>query len=262
MRWILCFSLLANPAFAEQVSTSWGEMQLNANFVGTKSNFSQPLFLVLHGTWAHSGMEIVEATQQGLADRGYASIAPTLSLGESNRKGFRDCAGPFPMRHEHAIDELGVWLAYLRGLGYREVVLVGHSRGAAQVSLFQRRENNPMVRGLVLLGPMVFRDSGIDLPNDRILHCQNAEADPSAIRSYHTSNPPKHTPKLLEGVNVTTLVLLGSEDEVAKWHDTEISVVRDRDRQSVHVIEGADHFFRDLFLDEILDLVAEVRWSH
>ena len=130
--WLTLVSAL--PAQGEVVHQEINGLRVSASLVLAEEAAPQgPVFLILHGTWAHAGMEIIEGLQTGLAERGFSSLAPTLSLGESDRSGFRDCAPPFHMRHEDAVEELGVWVQYLKGRGYGELVLVGHSRGAAQV---------------------------------------------------------------------------------------------------------------------------------
>ena len=261
MRWLFSLAaFLASACLAQEVTTEWKGLTLNANLVVVDDVGKRPVFLVLHGTWAHSGMEIIEATQTGLADRGFSSIAPTLSLGESDRTGFRDCSSPFDMRHEHAVDELGVWLEYLARQGVESVVLVGHSRGAAQVSLFQNQQPASMVSGLVLMGPMVFRENDHQRSGNRFLQCEDVQVTEDVIRSYYAADPVKHTPDLLHHIDVPVMVFLGSEDEIARWNQSEVSDVDRRDKQSVHVVEGADHFFRDLYLDDVLDKVVEYRW--
>ncbi len=260
MRWLVLLPFLATQSFADEISTEWQGLKLNANLVLAESDSSQPIFLVLHGTWAHSGMEIIEAIQAGFADRGFSSIAPTLSLGESDRTGFRDCSPPFNMRHEHAVDELGVWLDYLQQQGFESIVLLGHSRGGSQVSLFQSEKQSALVKGLVLLGPMVFRDKEPPRDRNKLLQCEDVKVDAEVVSSYHSADPIKHTPDLLKVVGVPAMIFLGEEDQIAIWNEDEISEVRERAEQTVHVIDGADHFFRDLYIDDVLDLVADYSW--
>ncbi len=268
--------LVSAPLAAEEVRLQQGDLTLVAKRVGGTA--SGPVFLILHGTWAHYGMEIIQALQAGLAERGYSSLAPNLSLGLDARTGFRSCDGNYPMRHDAAVQELAAWVELLEGEGVQELVLVGHSRGGAQVALYLQAPAS-IVRGAVLLAPMVFdaaavleqftRDNGADVaarlqsaadmglvgPVD-FLNCADARVPAGTLRSYYGPEPVKHTPALLAGIEVPVQVFLGTADEVARWSSAEIEHAESRPNVRVHEIEDAGHFFRDLFTEDVLDLVT------
>ena len=264
---------------AEQISLRYGELTLLANRVGAED--AGPLFLILHGTWAHYDMEIIRSLQEGLAERGYRSVAPNLSLGLSARKGFRDCDGNYRMRHEDAAAELAAWIEHLKAEGEGDIVLVGHSRGGAQAALYLQNAD-PVVRGAVLLAPMVFdtqvqldefsRVNGVEaaaalraaadddvLGPLQFLSCADARVPAATLRSYYGGKPEKHTPLLLTGVDVPVQVFLGSADEIARWSARDVEVASALPHVSVHQIEDAGHFFRDLFAEDVMDLMVTGR---
>ena len=127
---ILCMTL---PAQAADLQSMFDGRVLNASLVQPDDDRDEA-FLIIHGTWAHHGMEVVQALQQGLADRGEASLAPTLSLGQSDRKGFLGCAPSMTPDERTVAPEIKHWLDDLSARGYRTVTLLGHSRGALQAA--------------------------------------------------------------------------------------------------------------------------------
>ena len=237
-------------------------------------------FLIIHGTWAHHGMEIVKALQQGLADRGEASLAPTLSLGQSDRKGFFECSPTMAPDERTVGPEIRHWLDDLGARGYRTVTLLGHSRGALQAASVLIERPDPRVTRLVMIGPMTWRykevvasyrvqgEVTLDLllkrareaPQAKIaplqlLACSGVGTTGSVFLDYYDPGIVRHTPALIEHVRIRTDVVLGTEDEIASWTTEEIADARLRRNVRLIRIDGADHFFRDLYMDEVLDSV-------
>ena len=253
MRTFVLLVLLAASAHGEVVEQSHGNLIVTANLEGSASeDRDRPVFLVLHGTWAHAGMEIIQALQGGLADRGFASLAPTLSLGESRRAGFRGCREPFLMKHGDAVAELALWAGYLEAAGHTHIVAVGHSRGGAQVALFQAEAPRPSVKRLELLAPMVFREPRTLEPG-QFLNCRDVTVPADVRAAYYSAKPEKHTPALLEKVSIPVRVFLGTEDEITQWTAAE----KEAASAGTVDIDGAGHFFRDLYLDDVLDVMVE-----
>ncbi len=269
------FFLLALTARAEQVSLEIDGLTAYASY--QSGTAAAPVYLIQHGTWAHYGMELIAAMQASLADRGYASLAPNLTLGLDRRQGFRDCRPPFP-RHQDAVGEIGAWVDYLAARGHREVIVVGHSRGGAQVASYLT-DPAPVVVAGALLAPMVFRgaeqgarfaeENGMSLAAAaastdeagyvgpvRLLQCEDVRVALTTLMSYYGEVPEKHTPRLLEAIGVPVTVYLGADDEISRWTNPEIDAARSADHVTLHQIEGAGHFFRDLYLEDVLDLLV------
>ena len=274
-------ALLPRPALAEPVQVTHQGLTLNANY-RVPAAARERIFLVVHGTWAHSGMEIIVALQDLLAERGIASLAPTLSLGQDNRGGFLACAPELTPNHAAALEEIDHWVGYLDRQGWQSVVVVGHSRGGAQVAWYQASVRNPLVAELVLLAPMAWRQSEIAATYDaqstvpltavleaaeqssrqrigpyRLLRCNNVLAPPSTFLSYYGDGIPKHTPVILRNVSVPVRVFLGTEDKVTRWSDEDRQLLATQTNVAIINIDGAGHFFRDLYLDDVVDQFME-----
>ena len=284
----LALVLATSPVFAEEVTLPYGGLTLSANLETTGSGWSQgPVVLMTHGTLAHGGMEIMQGLQKALHDRGISSLALTLSLGLDQRQGMYDCAQPHTHRHTDALGEIGAWLDWLKAQGVSRVSLLGHSRGGNQAARFALSQPAAPLTQLILVAPQTWSEAdtradyqaryGQDLgplleraralkadgkadtllnPVD-FLYCEKAAASAAAFLSYYAPDPAMDTPSLLPEIPIPILVVAGSEDQVVKGLVAKVEPRADGQRVQLLVLEGADHFFRDLFVEDIADAIQE-----
>lgn len=247
---------------------------------------SGPLVLLTHGTLAHGGMEIMQALQTGLFDQGIASLAINLSFGLDNRRGMYDCEVPHTHRHTDAMGEIGAWLAWAKAQGAKEVVLLGHSRGGNQTAWFAAENDDAAVKQVVLVAPATWsRDEmhegyrksygkelkpvyerarklvdgrrGQDvLEGVDFLYCPGAKVTAASFTNYYGDEPRMDTPGLLNKINERVLVIAGSEDTVVSGLIPKTQPLADSGKVELVVIDGADHFFRDLYADEVVDAIV------
>ena len=109
---IISVFLSINPIKASSVQIIEKDQILNAEFKEVE-NKEAPIFLILHGTFAWHGMELISALQENLFENDFGSLAFTLSLSENNRKEFFDCSHQILSKHEDAQLELDLWLTWL-----------------------------------------------------------------------------------------------------------------------------------------------------
>ena len=271
---------LSLPTLAELVQIKLAELNLNGNLVAAEDK-QQAAFIIVHGTWAHAAMELPATLQGLLEDEAYASLAITLSLGVDNRQGFFDCKSPIVHGHEEAVDEIHAWYLFMREQGYSKVVLIAHSRGGAQAALYQQRYPQDSLAALVLIAPMTWQ-KGVEAKAYRdkysvnldellaqveqyqqagkalfippgTLYCDKTPASPSAFISYYSAMPEKNTPALLGNTAVPTFVYLGSEDPLSVSFAEQQALFSAKGNITVVTIAGADHFFRDLYADELIE---------
>ena len=62
---------------------------------------------------------------------------------------------------------------------------------------------------------------------------------------------------MLPAIRKPTIVFAGSEDKVNPPLEAKAAAVADGDQVKLFVIDGADHFFRDLYADEIVEIIVE-----
>jgi pimeloyl-ACP methyl ester carboxylesterase len=272
---------------AAEVKIPYGGLTLNANLeLADGKTVADGAVLITHGTLAHNGMEIIQSLQGLLKDRGLSSLAINLSLGLSDRHGMYDCKVPHTHRHADAAAEIGAWVQWLRQQGAQRVVLLGHSRGGDQTAWYASEKPDPTVTAVVLVAPMVqdaedittgYRKSfnkeltpivdrardmvakgqGRDLmkPVD-ILYCADTAATPESVLSYHTFDPRFRTPELVGKIGVPVLVVVGGADDTTPGLDKVFGPLIQPGKVEMVVVEGADHFFRDLYGEEVADAVV------
>ena len=287
---LFIISGLSVPVLADEVKLPYQGMTLNASLEKSADSWpAGPVVLMTHGTLAHSGMEIMAGLQSMFADRGISSLAINLALGLDDRPaGMYDCATPHTHRHTDGVAEIGAWLDWLKKQGAEKVALLGHSRGGNQTARFAATTPDPVVTAVILIAPQTWSadyaaadyekrygkplapvlaraqklvDAGKgDTPMDPVdfAYCEQTSATAAAFVSYYANDPDMDTPRVIPGIGVPVLVVAGSEDTAVKGLPEKVGPLADGERVRLLVVDGADHFFRDLYSEDIADAVAEL----
>ena len=262
----LSISLAAKP-----VQSFYKGLTLNANWQDMGKQQSTA-FLILHGTWATHKMELPSKLQELLAEQGYSSLSITLSLNINNRTKSPDCNNTLTSGHTDNLDEINHWLSFMKNKGYENIILVGHSAGGSQIANFSSTTKDLAVKAQVLIAPMVW--SASDMPIDavnlakttqqdiigpvKLLFCDSAMVTAKAYQSYYLSDPVKNTPTLISTTKLPTYVYLGSEDKrITSNFMQQKALFQSNKAVTVKIIDGAEHFFRDLYAEDIIDDLIE-----
>jgi pimeloyl-ACP methyl ester carboxylesterase len=263
----------AATARAEPVQIKPSLLRLNGNLeLPPGKTASDGVVVLVHGTLSWHGQETIAALQKNLKARGVGSLAITLSLGIDDRRGARRC----DVVHDYAIAgakrEVGLWIEWLKGQQAKYVDLLGFSRGGAQVAAFAPEFQFPNLRKVVLLAPAFAtsleqaeaykRTYGHDLAPELedarknplakrtadFLTCKQAPVLNATFLDGYSEMPPS----LAARTGHQTLVIVAGKDEVvpdlAKRLPSSVKPV---------VIDGADHFFHDLYGEDAADAVAK-----
>jgi pimeloyl-ACP methyl ester carboxylesterase len=284
----LALGLALNRALAEEVKLQHGDLTLNANLEKVGDNWPEgPVILITHGTLAHNAMEIIEALQGLFAENGYSTLAMNLSLGLTDRHGMYDCATPHTHKNTDALDEIGLWLEWLKKEGARKVVLLGHSRGGNQVAWFAAEHDDPAVTAVVLIAPLTWNEAYAAKDYERrygkplapvlnearkraasgqaeawlehtdFLYCKDTRVSPQAFLSYYAPDPHLDAPYLFPSIKKPVLVFAGTEDQVVKDLAERLAPLAEAETIRLQAVDGADHMFRDLYAEELVEAVAE-----
>lgn len=247
------------------------------------------VILMTHGTLAHGKMETLANLQSVFAERGWNSLSITLSLGIDRRTGFYPCRSIHTHQHTDALDEIGAWINWLKSEGAENFVLFGHSRGGNQTAWFAAERLDPSISHVVLLAPTTWSlgnaikdyadryeklldrvvkkaEKAIDegrggqtIDYISLLYCPCTEATPETFLSYHKPDPRFHTPNLLPQIKVPTLVIAGSADKVVSNLPEAVTPLAGASNSlSFTLIQDADHFFRDLYAEDIADAMEKL----
>ncbi len=278
--------LSATATAAEEVTLAHAGLTLNANLENAGGEWQKgPVVLMTHGTLAHGRMEIMQSLQSALKDRGISSLSMTLSLGLDKRQGMYECATPHSHKHTDAVEEIGAWLGWLQSQGVAKVALLGHSRGGNQSARYAAAHPDAPVTAVILVAPQTWTEAyaaedyqkrygkelapqldrarrldaegkgGSLMEHVDFVYCPDSSATAAAFLSYYAPDPRMDTPHLIPEIKAPVLVIAGSEDDVVTGLVERVQPLADGKRVTLTVLDGADHFFRDLYADEIADAV-------
>ncbi|HPE62011.1 MAG: alpha/beta hydrolase [Thiothrix sp.] len=280
---------LAMPLPAEEVTIEQDGLQLRAdwNLAGGKGP-QDGVVLMLHGTLAHNRMEIVKTVSGLLNEAGYNTLAVNLGYGIDKRaEGMLDCTVDHRHRHADAVTELNAWMDWLKAQGVTKVAVWGHSRGGNQVAWFAgEHADDPVLDKVILVAPATWNaeqeaqayagrygvsldavlgqaqalvdagegDTLMELPG--FVYCERAKATAAAVLGYYQPDERRDTPTLLSKITRPVLLIMGSADEVVPDLPARLEGVS-QDGLRLETIDGADHFFMDLYADEMTELITD-----
>lgn len=280
--------LLPGFAAAENVSLKHRGLALNANLeMAPGKSMKDGVILMTHGTLAHGRMEIMAALQETMKARGYNSLSVNLSYANDNRAyAMYDCAQPHAHKHSDAAGEIGAWSDWLKSKGAAKIAVLGHSRGGNQTAWHVAGKPNAAVKAVILVAPGAwtadylakeYRDrfgqelgpvltkakaavksgkGAAPMAKTGLLYCKDAQVTAASLVSYHDFDPRMETFKQLRKMRRPVLVIAGSADDVTPGIAEKVKPLADGQRVHLVSIEGADHFFRDLYAEEAADAIA------
>jgi pimeloyl-ACP methyl ester carboxylesterase len=282
---ILC--LAAAPLAAEEVKTRHRGITLNANLeLAPDKGLEDGVILIVHGLLAHNRLELITALQRDFKKRGLSTLAINLSLGVDDRHGMFDCGRLHAHRPADALDEIDSWIGWLKTNGATDIILLGHSQGGAQVALYAVERREGSVAAVVLLAPATFnaervaadyeqrfgaplaplvaraeallREGRGETPIDRIgfLSCANTTATASSLVGWYAPSPLRNTPTLLPRIRQRALVVAAGADSVVPDLTQQLNTLPPQRNLTVEVVDGADHFFLDLYGEEAVDKIV------
>ncbi len=289
----LLLTIAPRPAAAaEQVQIEHRGINLLAHLqLADGSSLADGALLMTHGTLAHGRMEIMATLQDLLAERGLNSLSITLSLGQSERRGMYDCTSLHDHRHSEAATEIALWYDWLAAQGAGPITLLGHSRGGAQTAEFaaapnrdggarqpagavlvapavwwpgkladdyQRSHEKPLAPILARASELVEAGRGDEiLENTDFVYCADARVTAATFIDWYSGSKAMDAPGSVAASQLPVLVVAGSDDTVVAELPERMQGVADGERVRFEVIDGAEHFFRDLYAEDLADLVEE-----
>ncbi|MET0104481.1 MAG: alpha/beta hydrolase [Sedimenticola sp.] len=281
--------LTIGVAQAEEVKLSHNGITLNANLETTGEGWeSAPVILMTHGTLAHSRMEIMAGLQEMLLERGVSSLSINLSLGLDDRQAaMYPCETPHRHLYNDAEGEIGAWVDWLKGQGAGRISLLGHSRGGNQTARYAAAQGDAGVETVFLLAPslrnqgygeadykrrygkdlmpilqkvreMTATGRGEDLLQKvDFIYCKETSVSAAAFVSNYEPEKDGDTPSLVSRTKSPVLIIVGSEDKVVSGLAEKMEPMVDGERVQMITLEGAGHFFLDLYSEEVADTIAE-----
>ena len=284
----LALLLSMQPVWSAAVDISYKGLKLNGNMeLADGKKLSDGIILMTHGTLAHGRMEIMSSLQEMFKERGISTLSITLGLGISDRQGMYDCKVPHHHKHTDAMDEIGVWLQWLKKQGAKKVTLFGHSRGGNQTAWFASERDDAVVNAVILAAPMTWskdkwaagykkqygknlsdlyakaqglvkKGKGKELmPHTDFVYCKDTSVDAESFVDYYMVDSRFDTPSLLKKIPKPVLVFAGSEDKIVVGLGDKVKPYVDGKHIQLNTIDGAGHFFRDLNSEDMADAIVD-----
>ncbi len=272
----------------EEITIQYDDRRLNANIeMADGKDFSDGMVLIVHGTMAHYGMEIIGAAQQVLLDNEVSSLAINLSLNVDNRHGFFDCQEPHYHTQEESLVEIGVWIDWLKRQGTSNIILMGHSRGANQVMVYADESPAPGVTHVLLMAPgtsgtergiaqyearydikmvdviaraekQINQGKANELMRIDFMSCPQANITPRSFLSYWGENKKfNDIERVINKATIPTLVIIGDQDELQPDAIPVLESKITNENVQLEIVGGAGHFFRDLNMDDAIEIAVD-----
>lgn len=286
---LLMLGFYTQTLSAKEVTLPFNGITLNANLeIAEDKSISDGVVLIMHSFLAHNGMEIIKASQEAFLENKQNTLAINLSLGVDNRHGNYDCFIPIRHKLSDAFAELDAWISWLSLKGVKKIVLMGHSISANQILNYVVKRNNPSVTGLVLLAPNThgtasspirYKESyGADLSEvlvrakqliedgkkDQLMKdtdygfCPKTSVSADAFVAFYQKEKEFWNAHLyLPKTKVPVLIVAGSNDEHQPNIDKHVKPYVDDKRIFLTIVEGSDHFFRDLNIEDAVEKSVE-----
>lgn len=276
-------SLSAQAVQAKEVKSTYNGLIVNANVVLAEGKtLADEVVLFTHGTTTHNGRETYKSIQKLLAQNGISSVAPNLSLDVNDRHGEVNCAKLQSHTHDDAMAEIDFWVKWLAKQGTKSITLMGHSRGGNQTAWYSIEHDSDLIKNVILVAPQTWSNAAEHsdyekkyhvplqplltaaeklvkagkgdtvMKNVNFIYCKDTNATAEAFVSYYREDERMDTPTLLKKATKPTLVIIGSADTVVADLTKKMESVNNP-LVSSYIIEDSDHFFLDLFSEELVE---------
>ena len=284
------FSLFSNLSFSESKNVSIqskNDISLSGNLLS--SNLDNPAFLIVHGTRGHKGMEIIEMLSSRLHEEGYTVLSINISYGFHNRKDeFLSCNIKHNHNEHESVREIIAWYNYLVSKGYNKINFIGHSRGGFNIMQALSIINNKEINSFLLapfidtyIGTKTYYEEELGIPYELIiknpdnyyladrykpinfLFCENVNVSSQTFGSYLNYSRNKldypFTFNILDLINESTFpvtIFSGTDDEITVDNYKIYKKIKKSNVKAI-TLEGGGHFFRDLYLEDVIDIIIE-----
>ncbi|MDQ1362371.1 MAG: hypothetical protein QG652_231 [Pseudomonadota bacterium] len=276
----LCAYLIFLLPFASATAADIEKVMPNgliANADYFQGDADKPAILLLHGFLTVHHFNLIKNISTELADNHYSVLAPTLTLGISRRKTTLDCDALHLHSMESDLKEIDWWVKWLIEEGHKEIILIGHSSGAIQLTDYASKQKYKEIKKLVALSMIPLADKNNShflaaskkaakllqskdnsIQNFTLAYCiDNYSAPASEYMSYAVQDF-RRILQTLHSVQTKTTVIMGGNDipVYPNW----LKDIKDAGAR-VKVIDGADHFFGsgtefELY-DDIMQAIAD-----
>lgn len=273
---LIVFSILVSASIYQPLFAEIIEVRLPSGKLATADlragKPGQATVLLMHGFLQTREFQTVSRLADGIANAGFTTLSPTLSLGISRRTRSLACEAAHHHTLEQDVAEIAFWVDWLARHKPGPVIIVGHSYGSLQSLIYAANKPAATLRQVIALSlvdaerPSDARTAMLNeaktsvakketgLLNYTLGYCKKYVATPQSFLSYANLQR-NDILQLSRKIKVPVEVIMGGNDDRMGEGWTE--KLRAAGNQ-VQVIEGANHFFDAEHEFDVLDAVISL----
>ncbi len=253
-----------------------------ANGLEVSAEFSQgqrdkPAALILHGFLQTQNNATVSNLGNALATEGLSVLAPTLSLGISQRRQSLSCETPHPHHFDADVAEVEFWVNWLLQRGVKSIILIGHSTGNVQLLAYANQYPHQEIKKFIAISLIEFarefggkqnilqfrqaqkqvKQGDTRLNDYNLSYCNKYIAPADAYLSYASWDGNR----ILAGIRALKLpivIIAGEADD--RMRNGWINKLKALPVK-ISTVKGANHFFSDIhefdLHDRVIKAIAE-----
>ena len=234
-------------------------------------------------------MEIIQTLSTRLHEEGHDVLSINLSYGFNNRHDdFLACDINHNHNEHESVTEIISWYNHLSTKGYNQINFIGHSRGGLNVMQALSIIDNKEIKSY-LLAPVIdtyngtkkYYEEELGIPYDLIINsnenynladrykkinflfCENVDVSSKTFKSYLDFSKNKsiypfsfNIFNLINNSKSPIIIFSGTDDEILLDSYKSYEKINKSNVMTV-ILEGGGHFFRDLYLEDVIDVIIE-----
>lgn len=268
---MLSFISLPSRATIVELKVQPNNLIATAEFKSGKADM--PAVILIHGFLQTRESPTIRRLADELSNIGYTTLTPTLTLGVSRRSQSLGCEAIHTHTMQSDSKETEEWISWLTAKGYKNIVLVSHSRASTQLLHYLSGKPAASVKKGILLS---FVDDDFRAINDKkqemtafaqqksknadkslypfkTSFCNKYMSTADGYLSYFDSSRSKALKTLKASKRPVDIIFGGMDDRMGKdWPDMLKAA-----GQHVTIIKEGNHFFDDLAEFELLETVSK-----
>lgn len=232
-----------------------------------------PAIILLHGFLQTREFPTVKQLADGLTAAGYATLAPTLSLGIPRRSKSLACEAVHRHTLAQDVNEIAAWIGWLAQRHAAPIVFIGHSYGSLQGLVYAAGKPHAALRQIIALSLVDTEQSppgaskslladararvakgNTNLADFAIGHCKKFTATPGSYLSYANWDRKRVLDLARRSAVPVNVVMGGNDDRMGKGWAQALAAAGVK----VDEINGANHFFDMEHEFDLLDLALSI----
>lgn len=270
---ILLLSFSTSSLATEKTIKLQFDNKISATASYIKGKAEKPAILLIHGFLTTRNHATLKNLNIAIADEGYSTLAPTLSLDIDLRNQGLPCEAIHTHTMQKDVREIESWTNWLLAQGHKNIILLGHSFGSLQMLVYLKY-GNPAIKYAIATSLIdlehaigtqkvysqlkqarqAIKANNNALQEYKISYCKKFVSTPGSFASYAEWDKARIL-KLLSSVTTPVHIVMGSSDE--RMNKSWPATLKSRGSK-LSIINGANHFFSNEFEFELHDKVLEI----